>query len=137
MQLPPTWPVALEGIPGVTSSTWKPAKTAFLQARKDGLTGVQTTSFKHTMKTYHNILDCCNFLSSQFHVCVCLVAQYIPTTPQGLQGVPAVWMVYWTWLARVTQAEIEMLAQVTKTRSHQIPSVTQMQRTLLQKRVQA
>jgi hypothetical protein len=68
---------------------------------------------------------------------VCLVAQYIPTTPQGLQGVPAVWMVYWTWLARVTQAEIEMLAQVTKTRSHQIPSVTQMQRTLLQKRVQA
>jgi hypothetical protein len=102
MQVPPTWPVALEGIPGVASSSWKPAETAFLQARKDGFTGVQTTSFKHTMKTYHNILDCCNFLSSQFHVCVCLVAQYIPNTPQGLQGVPAVWMVYWTWLARVT-----------------------------------
>jgi hypothetical protein len=70
MQVPPTWPVALEGIPGVASSSWKPAETAFLQARKDGFTGVQTTSFKHTMKTYHNILDCCNFLSSQFHVCV-------------------------------------------------------------------
>jgi hypothetical protein len=49
-------------------------------------------------------------------VCVCLVAQYIPNTPQGLQGLPVVWMVYWTWLARVARAEIEMLTQVTKTK---------------------
>jgi hypothetical protein len=79
MQLPPTWPVALEGIPDVTSSTWKPGETAFLQARKDDFTGVQTTSIKHTMKTHHNILDCCNFLSSQFRVCVCVFGSSVHT----------------------------------------------------------
>ncbi len=52
MQLPPTWPVALEGIPGVTSSTWKPAETAFLRI-STGQEGWLYWGPNHIIQTHH------------------------------------------------------------------------------------